>query len=1084
MLWRFRVAVLLSLSAACAADSLVYVRIHRPLIEEHLKLSPGTESDRARLLRSLFEKSGCPQVISQEVPKETLPNLMCLLPGSEVGTIVMGAGYSDDGADAGKAQWSTPVMLPLLAESLSGVPHRQTIVLAAFAGRDGGQRGASWYVSQLTQSQRESMNGMVSLESLGLTPAVYKLGQQDAALARWLEVASHSLALPYTPVPFSESLSSSTLQAGYLPVNEGEVEGSASAFRRARIPVIGLQSVSPLMLTGLRKQAGVPDGVTGTTLDINTYEDTYRLLCVYTLYLDRNLGVDIPMPGVYAGTLMALSGLYAGHPTDFKIAIHSYNSTGQLNRYETIFARGGQDALVEALEKESERGNFRFGQGLANAVKIIVLQDTPKGQELLLAAPLPKRPGVTAARDYRFSVIQFRINQSGRGEGTFINSARLRFNKKHQLEVDEYQSQPERLVDLKMEEPSKTPAIQMASAASTPKASEGSSATPSGAAGVAATPAATAPATASAPTPAVAKESPAPVFHAQARLVQVDISVVDPLGRPVQGLSANDFTVLEDGKSQQVRAFEVHSGAAPAASQNGQPEAKRLPENTFTNRSEVTRDESLSILLLDLLNTDVPDQAFARKQMIKYLKELPRGRRLGLFLLSKRLEMVRGFTDDSATLLSTVEKILTDRSFLFTSEAERQDWQGFTNQIGTVAAPSINAPAAANVPNIANQTGMDLGSAGARTRSNNAMEAARREQSVLFTLKSMGDIARMVAGYPGRKNLVWLSGGFPIRLNPPGGAFNAPSKGSAADPVAGLNATSNYKNALRAMTTALTAARVAVYPVDVRGLQTAGVDIGVSAAASRTFAGTDQTTGYTDNLSTQSAARFNERSTGKEIAEQTGGEIFAGNDIARSIARSIEDGSSYYTFAYSPEKADSDSGFRHIQVRVNRKDVKLAYRQGYYPAAWQLSPEERKANPLIVAMRPGTPQSTMLQLTAQVSPPNANSAAVRVDYRIDINAVEFSETTDHRRHAVIDCLAVAFDIEGRAAGQASNAMDVTLGDAEYQAALRDGLPFHQELTLPAGTYTLRLGILDRGSQKVGTLDVPLLVERTQVAANR
>ena len=67
------------------------------------------------------------------------------------------------------------------------------------------------------------------------------------------------------------------------------------------------------------------------------------------------------------------------------------------------------------------------------------------------------------------------------------------------------------------------------------------------------------------------------------------------------------------------------------------------------------------------------------------------------------------------------------------------------------------------------------------------------------------------------------------------------------------------------------------------------------------------------------------------------------------------------------------------------------------------------------------------------------------------------------------------------AGQISNAMDATLGPADYESAQRTGLVVKQELELPPGQYNLRTGVMDRGSQKIGTLDVPLIVTATSAA---
>jgi Zn-dependent M28 family amino/carboxypeptidase len=90
--------------------------------------------------------------------------------------------------------------LPLLAKSLISVPHRCTLKLVAFPGREHGMRGATWYVSQLTEAQRKTMRAMVDLDNLGRTPAVYALAQSDNTLATWLQAAAHSLQLATPPL--------------------------------------------------------------------------------------------------------------------------------------------------------------------------------------------------------------------------------------------------------------------------------------------------------------------------------------------------------------------------------------------------------------------------------------------------------------------------------------------------------------------------------------------------------------------------------------------------------------------------------------------------------------------------------------------------------------------------------------------------------------------------------------------------------------------------------------------------------------------------------------------------------------------
>jgi VWFA-related protein len=394
-----------------------------------------------------------------------------------------------------------------------------------------------------------------------------------------------------------------------------------------------------------------------------------------------------------------------------------------------------------------------------------------------------------------------------------------------------------------------------------------------------------------------------------------------------------------------------------------------------------------------------------------------------------------------------------------------------------VATPGINAPGApaGALSNLSSGSSgsLDLGNAQARQRSNASFEADRTSERVFTTLSALSALARAVSSYPGRKNLIWLSGSFPVRLNPTAADNNQLSLGGTSQ-TNGLQNAPNFPGELRAAATSLATARIAVYPMDVRGIQTGGVDIAISAAESASFAGTDKPGAFKDNMNTQSATRFEEHSAMQEMADQTGGELLNGNDVRRAIGRAIEDGATYYAIAYTPTKSDEGQQFRKIEVKLNRKGVKMAYRPGYFPNG-KMDAQQAKTHPLIVAMQPGVPPSTVIPLTVEVLPPDGGNKKTRITYTIDIRGIEFADTPEHRKRAVIDCIAVAFTKEGAPAGQTSNTLDATLPLADYEAALKSGLVVPQELELPPGQYVLRLGVMDHASQKIGTLDAPLAV---------
>src|ERR1700753_1180576 len=73
--------------------------------------------------------------------------------------------------------------------------------------------------------------------------------------------------------------------------------------------------------------------------------------------------------------------------------------------------------------------------------------------------------------------------------------------------------------------------------------------------------------------------APAPVFKTGTTNILVDVVVTDDHGAPVDDLQQESFTILENGKPQQIVAFEPHlPSRAPA-----HPAAAPLPLGSYTN---------------------------------------------------------------------------------------------------------------------------------------------------------------------------------------------------------------------------------------------------------------------------------------------------------------------------------------------------------------------------------------------------------------------------------------------------------------------------------------------------------------------
>src|ERR1700720_2935282 len=134
------------------------------------------------------------------------------------------------------------------------------------------------------------------------------------------------------------------------------------------------------------------------------------------------------------------------------------------------------------------------------------------------------------------------------------------------------------------------------------------------------------------------------------------------------------------------------------------------------------------------------------------------------------------------------------------------------------------------------------------------------------------------------------------------------------------------QSALRAATASAVKANVSIYPLDVRGLeafppggeaQNASLHGQSAYNGNAVFNDLNGNAGSQDTLST--------------LAEDTGGKaFFASNDFSGVFSPVQKDTSAYYVLGFTSNNPLKDGHFRHLKVQLNRQDVKLEYRSGYY----------------------------------------------------------------------------------------------------------------------------------------------------------
>jgi VWFA-related protein len=568
--------------------------------------------------------------------------------------------------------------------------------------------------------------------------------------------------------------------------------------------------------------------------------------------------------------------------------------------------------------------------------------------------------------------------------------------------------------------------------------------------------------------------APPPVFHATSRLVLLDVIVTDHHGNFVPGLKASDFTVLEDNKPQKISAFAAQ--IAPTAPVKSSPPLV-LPPHQYANFTEIRpqADRPVTVILMDMLNTAGIDQAYARKQMIHFLENLPQGQPIALFVLTSKLSMVQGFSGDSGTLVAAAKKLLLYQSPLLSPEGQTQQDENVAAALENNAGPPTMGPTTPIASSALDTPVAPIGMAIRNAIS--AQDSFQKLERMGRTLDALNALARAVAGYPGRKNLIWLSAEFPVMFGPGLTAYS-PSVNLQTGKDQTNNQLRDLENDSPPMhqTAALLAAvRMALYPIDVRGQVSLGTGIDISAPTS-SF-GTAQMQDQVANTGLrQTTALWDAHEAMSDIARETGGRAFYGtNDLKEAMSRSVQQGGSYYTVAYSPSNREWKGKYRKIEVKAASPGTELTYRHGYYAIPERAVAADRAKAAMAAALQLSVPEFTGLLVKVQVLPPDADHKAIRIDYAVDAHDISFADSSQLRKQGSIGFAAVAWDKDFKLAGQVVETKEANYPPEIYKEVLRTGLGFHQELELKPGTYTLRLGVLDLTSHKIGSVGVPVTV---------
>ena len=401
-------------------------------------------------------------------------------------------------------------------------------------------------------------------------------------------------------------------------------------------------------------------------------------------------------------------------------------------------------------------------------------------------------------------------------------------------------------------------------------------------------------------------------FEAATTAVVVDVVARDRKG-PVTDLTADDFEIFEDGKSQQIVTFErrVPSKVTEVSSAEVAPPAPGVSP------------ARPNVIALAWGQLSPEGRALARQAADTLVKDREADELVGVFVVDQALQTLTPYTTNVEELKAAVERA----SLTATTRTGREANLSLDSRIArpstspTASADQAGRPAPSADPATIGASFADSGATVSALREAATREALQRMEesyeqllsdvqgrssmdALLALVDSLGEI-------PGRKTVVYLCEGLTV----------APAVESRFRSIV---ETANRKN-------------VSIYALDAAGLRVhskqaeTGREVEQLAASTLTGIDRDNSKKWTEDLErNEQVLKLDPSASLGILTGETGGLLIQNtNDLERGIGRINDDRRYHYLLTYSPTNSALDGTYRKIEVKVNRSGVEVHARRGY-----------------------------------------------------------------------------------------------------------------------------------------------------------
>lgn len=570
-------------------------------------------------------------------------------------------------------------------------------------------------------------------------------------------------------------------------------------------------------------------------------------------------------------------------------------------------------------------------------------------------------------------------------------------------------------------------------------------------------------------------------------VVNVEVVVSDKDGRPVDGLSRDDFEIYEDGQLMELSNFFASrapggAGETTSGGTSVEPAGNARPLNLVIFIDHLNIGPQNRSLLFDRLRQHLRDHAVA-------------GDRVMVATMASRLEIVQPFTEDRDRVLAALDAEEKSTSFqalfageerLFNNRLASATLHEFTPERSVVlidpvtgASNLVESEGDAEFDNAIREA-MDLAIT-ARTL------AERRTQWVQATLGALGGLCDTLGGLPGRKALLYLSDGLPVRpADPLLEAWSAKFETWAIGNESDIRQRSRQPEAVAEFQRLLTSLgssqfdlrkdfdrlgeqaaddQVAFYPISNRRVGGAG-SAGIRGRGVYTGTGASVLAGQVSEGLSRGASLL-------QIAEDTGGAALLGTaNLGALMDRVRSDFESYYSLGYSPTHRGPDDAFHKIRVKVLRDGVTVRHVKGIRTKNWRQRLGEMTAAAALYEIE-SNPFG--VRLTTGESRREGDLFRVPVTVMIPFEQIRLVHQDQHFNAQLTVLIQVSDSEDGGLSKTRRFDLPIKVPDDQVLTALTQVATYSLELEMKPGQKRVAVGVHDHLAHTEATVKYDLVV---------